>query len=253
VPGRVLSRAGHAGSRGGAQLNITVFLADDHTIVRDGLRALLEAQGDMRVVGEAATGREALSRLRGLSESVVIDVAIIDIAMPEMNGIDVTREIASALPSTAVIILSMYSTAEHVARAFEAGARAFLVKESAGAEVVSAVRTVHAGGRYVSGRVPGNLIPAHPPLVAGAGRTPLADLTERERRILGLLAAGRSPREIARALHASGTSVETMCDRLMERFSEHDLQGLAEFAAAHGLAPSTDVSSRTADVSRDDG
>ena len=134
-------------------MNITVFLADDHAIVRDGLRALLEAQSDIRVVGEAATGREALRRLKELSASVVIDVAIVDIAMPEMNGIDLTREIVAALPSTAVVILSMYSTAEHVSRAFLAGARAFLAKESAGTEVVDAVRAVHAGGRYVSERL----------------------------------------------------------------------------------------------------
>jgi len=134
-------------------VNITVFLADDHAIVRNGLRALLEAQSDIRVVGEAATGREALRRLKELSASVVIDVAIVDIAMPEMNGIDLTREIVTALPSTAVIILSMYSTAEHVSRAFLAGAQAFLAKESAGTEVADAVRTVHAGGRYVSQRV----------------------------------------------------------------------------------------------------
>lgn len=144
-------------------MNITVFLADDHAIVRDGLRALLEAQSDIRVVGEAATGREALRRLKELSASVVIDVAIVDIAMPEMNGIDLTREIVAALPSTAVVILSMYSTAEHVSRAFLAGARAFLAKESAGTEVADAVRTVHAGGRYVSERVPKSGVPAATP------------------------------------------------------------------------------------------
>ncbi len=140
-------------------MNITVFLADDHAIVRDGLRALLEAQGDIRVVGEASTGREALHRLKELSASIVIDVAIVDIAMPEMNGIDLTREIVAALPSTAVVILSMYSTAEHVSRAFLAGARAFLAKESAGAELADAVRAVHAGGRYVSERVPKGALP----------------------------------------------------------------------------------------------
>ena len=219
-------------------MSITVFLADDHAVVRDGLRALLEAQGDIRVVGEASTGAEALRRLNELSSSVIIDVAIVDIAMPEMNGIDVTREITASHPSVSVVILSMYSTAEHIARAFQAGARAFLVKESAGAEVVNAVRTAHSGGRYVSGRIASGAVPDSAPLPVASQASPLAHVTKLEREILGLLAAGRPTREIARVLRTSVTSVEATCAHLMQQFTQGDLGELARFASTHGFASS---------------
>jgi DNA-binding NarL/FixJ family response regulator len=134
-------------------VSITVFLADDHAVVRDGLKALLEAQKDIQVVGEAATGEETLRRLKELSASVEVDVLVVDISMPEPNGIDVAREVRETYPGMGVVVLSMHATAEHLARALAAGAHAYVVKESAGAEVVNAVRAVHEGGRYLSGRI----------------------------------------------------------------------------------------------------
>ena len=135
-------------------MKITVFLADDHAVVRDGLSFVLDAEPDITVVGNAADGRQAANRVVQLCP----DVVIMDIAMPELNGIDATREISTICPSSRVIILSMYLTAEHVMRALQAGARGYLMKESAGTEVVEAVRAVHAGHRYLSRQITDQLI-----------------------------------------------------------------------------------------------
>src|SRR5674476_286930 len=125
---------------------IRILLADDHAVVREGLRTILEAQGDMNIVGEASDGREALNK----AEALRPDVIIMDISMPEFNGIDATRMILMSLPSTKVIILSMHHTTEYVGRAMKAGARAFILKESAGSSAVNAVRAVMRGRLYFS-------------------------------------------------------------------------------------------------------
>jgi len=133
---------------------ITVFLADDHAVVRDGLRALLEAHADIQVIGDAADGRETVRQVARLCP----DVIVLDIAMPELNGIEAAREIGHVCPSTKVIILSMLSTTEHIFRALQAGARGYLLKESAGVEVVNAVRAVHAGQRYLSQKISDRIV-----------------------------------------------------------------------------------------------
>ena len=120
---------------------IRIVLADDHGVVRDGLRVLLEAQSDIQVVGDAANGREAMR----VTQQLHPDVVVMDIAMPELNGIEATLQIHDVSPSTQVLVLSMHSTTEHIFRALQAGARGYLLKDSAGAEVVDAVRAVHAG------------------------------------------------------------------------------------------------------------
>jgi DNA-binding NarL/FixJ family response regulator len=130
-------------------MTITVFLADDHAVVRDGLRLLLEEQGDIKVIGDAANGREAVHQVKQLRP----DVVVMDIAMPELNGIEATRQICEACPSAQVVVLSMHYTSEHIFRALQAGARGYLLKESAGIEVVNAARTVHAGHRYLSQKI----------------------------------------------------------------------------------------------------
>ena len=133
---------------------ITVFLADDHGVVRDGLRVLLEAQEDMCVVGDAANGREAMKRVLQLHP----DVVVMDIAMPELNGIEATLHIHETCPETEVLILSMHSSTEHIFRALQAGARGYLLKDSAGTEVVEAVRAAHAGRRYLSHKIAATVI-----------------------------------------------------------------------------------------------
>ena len=128
---------------------IRVLLADDHAPVRDGLRALLEGQADIEVVGDAANGHEVLRQARQLQP----DVVVMDIAMPELNGVEATQQMHDACPSTQVLILSMHSTTEHIFRALQAGARGYLLTDSAGSEVVDAVRVVHADRRYLSHKI----------------------------------------------------------------------------------------------------
>src|SRR3989304_299970 len=128
---------------------ITVFLADDHTVIREGLRLLLEAQGDITVVGEAADGADAVKQVIKSHP----DVVVMDIAMPMMNGIEATERICLACPSTRIVILSIHSSNEHIYRALKAGALGYLLKESAGKEVKDAIRTVHSGRRYLSRQI----------------------------------------------------------------------------------------------------
>lgn len=213
-------------------MSITVFLADDHAVVRDGLRFLLEAQQDMQVVGDAANGRVAVRQVLELCPAVVV----MDIAMPEMNGIEAARQIRERCPSTQVVILSMYSTAEHVFRALQAGARSYLLKESAGVEVVNAVRAVHAGQRYLSQKISEQVMDEylrqHEAVEAG---TPLSRLSPREQEILQLVAEGKSSVEIGAVLSLSPKTVETYRSRLMEKLDIGDLAGLIRFAIQHGL------------------
>ncbi len=162
-------------------MSITVFLADDHAVVRDGLQSMLEAQGDIEVIGQAGTGHEAVGQITELCP----DIAIVDIAMPELNGIDVTREVIKACPSTRVVILSMYSTTEHILQALQAGALGYVLKESAGVEVIGAVRAVHAGHRYLSEKILDRVVADYVSRSATVIiKSPLERLTPREREIL---------------------------------------------------------------------
>jgi DNA-binding NarL/FixJ family response regulator len=215
-------------------MSITVFLADDHAVVRDGLRVLLEAQPDIRVIGDAADGRETVRQVTRLCPEVVV----LDIAMPELNGIEAAREIAQACPSTQVIILSMHSTTEHIFRALQAGAHGYLLKESAGIEVVNAVRAVHAGHRYLSPKISDSLIDdyVHQRQAAEA-QSPLARLSPREREVLQLVVEGKSSAEIASILSLSLKTVETYRSRLMQKLDISDLPSLVKFAIQHGLTP----------------
>ena len=215
-------------------MSITVFLADDHAVVRDGLRVLLEAQPDIRVIGDAADGRETVRRVTRLCP----DVVVLDIAMPELNGIEAAREITQVCPSTQVIFLSMHSTTEHIFRALQAGAHGYLLKESAGIEVVNAVRAVHAGHRYLSPKISDSLIDdyVHQRQVAEA-QSPLARLSPREREVLQLVVEGKSSAEIAGILSLSLKTVETYRSRLMQKLDISDLPSLVKFAIQHGLTP----------------
>ncbi len=214
--------------------SITVFLADDHAVVRDGLRYMLEAQADITVVGDAANGRDAVRQVGQLCP----DVVIADIAMPELNGIAAAREISEICPRSQVIILSMHSTTEHVFRALQAGARGYLLKESAGIEVVNAVRAVHAGRRYLSDRISEQLVDdyVHQRQAAQA-KSPLARLSARERQVLQLVVEGRSSVEIAEMLFLSPKTVDTYRSRLMRKLGISDLPSLVKFAIQHGLTP----------------
>ncbi|MBP6189726.1 MAG: response regulator transcription factor [Azonexus sp.] len=210
-------------------MSITVLIADDHAVVRDGLRLLLETQPDIRVVGEVADGREAVEAVLRLKP----DVVLMDLAMPVLNGADATKLILEKRENTRIVMLSMHSTAEHVFRALQAGALGYLRKESAGSEVVDAVRTVHGGRRYLSQKITESVVDDY--IRKRAVDSPLESLSQREREILQLLVEGRSGIEIARQLHVSPKTVDTYRSRMMQKLGIGDLPGLVKFALQHGL------------------
>lgn len=210
-------------------MTISILIADDHSVVRDGLRLLLESQADLRVVGEVADGREAVDAALRLTP----DVIVMDLAMPQLNGIDAATQILEKLDGTRIIMLSMHSTVEHVFRALQAGAMGYLRKESAGSEVADAVRTVYAGRRYLSQKITESVVDDY--IRKRAVESPLDSLSQREREILQLLVEGRSGIEIARQLHVSPKTVDTYRSRMMQKLGIGDLPGLVKFALQHGL------------------
>ncbi len=213
-------------------MSITVLLADDHKVVCDGLGVLLDSEMDISVVYKASDGLEAIRRVQELKP----DVVIMDINMPELNGIEATRRIAEIYPSTRVIILSMYATSEYIFRALEAGAKGYLLKESAGTEVVDAVRTVNAGRHYLSGKISEKMIDDYLHLREDVtARSPLDRLSPRERDVLQLVVEGKTSVEIAEVLFLSPKTVDTYRSRLMQKLGIPDLPALVKFAIQHGL------------------
>lgn len=208
-------------------MTIRVLLADDHAVMRDGLKALLSATADLEVVGEVGNGREAVR----LAAELKPDVVIMDVAMPELNGIEAVRMLREQRPDARIVMLSMHSDAEHVYRALEAGAAGYLLKESAGEEVVSAVRTVCLGRQYLS-RALAVLERRSVPR-----ESPLASLSARERQVLQLVVEGQSSADIAARLHLSPKSVDTYRSRLMKKLGVADVTALVKFAVQHRLTP----------------
>ena len=213
---------------------IRVYLADDHAAVRKGLRCLLEAQDDMAVVGEAAGGRQAVQEVLQLRP----DVVIMDIALSELSGIEATQRIRQASPSTQIVILSLHTTNEHILRSFKAGANGYLLKEAAGQEVVEAVRAVHAGRRFLSQQIEEIVLERYLEEHPEDDTNPLERLTSREKKILKLLAEGKSSLQIGEILHLSTKRAETYRGRLMQKLKIRDLPGLVRFALQHGLIDS---------------
>jgi DNA-binding NarL/FixJ family response regulator len=214
-------------------MSITVFLADDHGVVREGLRMLLETEQDIKVVGSADNGKDAVNLIKDLKP----DIAIIDIAMPGLNGIEVTAQVREKSTATKCIILSMHSTSEHIFRSFKAGARGYLLKESAGSEVVDAVRSVYSGRRYVCQKISDVMIDSNIREQEGqpGQKSPLERLSAREREILQLVAEGKSSAAIAAILLISQKTVETYRSRLMTKLGIHDIPSLVRFAIKHGI------------------
>ena len=208
-------------------MRIRVLIADDHALIRDGLRSLLAAQPDIEVVSAAANGREAVREVHRLQPSVVL----MDITMPELNGIEATRQIAERCPSVKVVILSVHATVEHYYQAARAGARGYLLKESASEEVAAAIRSVHVGKRFVSTRIAECLQSR----LGAASTSPIDSLSRREREILQLVAEGQSSAEIATLISISPKSVDTYRSRLMQKLGLHGLCDMVKFAIRHGL------------------
>jgi len=211
-------------------MTIRVLLADDHALMREGLRALLDNTDDIEVVGEVRTGREAQIQVPKLEPHVVL----MDIAMPDLNGIEAARVIHLKCPAVRIVMLSMHATAEYVYRAFEAGACGYLLKEAAVEEVITAVRTVHGGGRYLSPAL-AEIVPDH---ALEKARSPVDRLSTRERQVLQLVVEGHTSSEIARMIHLSPKSVDTYRSRLMAKLGADDLPSLVKFALEHGLTSS---------------
>jgi len=213
-------------------MSITIILADDHRVVREGLRALLERHDDIKVVGEAADGREAVK----LAATLKPDVVVMDISMPVLNGIEATQQVLEVSPSSRVIILSMYSTSEHIFRSFKAGAQGYLLKESAGEDVVNAVRVVREGRRYLTDKITETLLDdfIHQRSLVES-ESPVSRLSKRERHILQLVVEGKSSSEIGSQLFLSPKTIETYRSRIMHKLSINDVPGLVKFALQHGL------------------
>jgi DNA-binding NarL/FixJ family response regulator len=210
-------------------MTITVFLADDHRVLRDGLRILLESQEDIQVVGDAENGNKAIEGIL----SAEPNVAVMDITMPELNGIDAAQVIHETLPEIGIVILSIHSDLEHVFRALQAGAQGYLLKESAGSEVISAVRAVYLGRRYLSPSIRDAVTEAY--MHNRQVQSPLELLSLREREVLQLTVEGYSSAEIAEKLELSPKTVETYRSRLMGKLGVHDLPELVRFAIKHGI------------------
>ena len=209
---------------------IRVLIADDHDVVAEGLRHVIEAQEDMEIVDSVRDGREAVRR----TIETRPDIVLMDNAMPELNGTEATHLISTRVPETRVIMVSMYSDPVHACRALEAGASGYVIKKSAAREVVEAIRVVRAGKRYLSEPLSGAVIDRY--VSRASARDSAAPLSSRERQVLQLLAEGRSMAEIAATLSLSQKTVETYRARMMDKLGIHDLAGLVRFAIKQGIA-----------------
>jgi DNA-binding NarL/FixJ family response regulator len=212
---------------------ITVLLAEDHTLVRDGLRILLDSQDDLEIVGEASDGPRAVQLVRKLKP----DVAVLDLTMPSLNGIEATRQIRAAEVPTRVLILTMHRDRRYLFESLRAGASGYLIKDAAFAELVTAIRTVAGGQTYLSPAVADLVMDDY--VLRARGEEEGGDLERlsgREREILRLIAEGKSSIEIGRILHISNHTVDTHRRNLMVKLDIHTLAGLVKFAVRHGVS-----------------
>ncbi len=208
---------------------IRVLLADDHALVRAGFRSLLEKLG-VQVVGEAENGIQVIH----LVETLQPDIVLMDIAMPELNGLEATTRLVQQFPAVRVVILSMHATVEYARRAVRAGAAGYLLKDSSAAELDLALRAVARGETFLSPRISKFIVADYAASVPPAA-TPLDKLTSRQREILQLIAEGHSRKEIAERLNISVKTFDTYRAQLMEQLDIHDVAGLVRFAASVGL------------------
>ena len=208
-----------------------MVLADDHVLFRDGLRVLLEKEADLKVVGEANNGREAVR----LAAELQPDIVVMDISMPDLNGIEAAREISARTPKTKVLGLSMHSDRRFVAAMPQAGAAGHILKDCDYEEFLRAVRSVLAGQTYLSPAVAGEVVGAHVRGSEGATSQPLGDLTSRQLEILQLRAEGRATKQIAARLHISTKTVDAHRHEIMTKLDLHSIAELTKFAVREGL------------------
>jgi len=208
---------------------IKVLLADDHGIVRAGLRRIVEETGDMEVVIEADDGREALNRARALQP----DVAVVDISMPGMDGLELISQLLALYPELPILVLTMHEEEQYVVRSIAAGAMGYMTKQSAPEQLVKAVRQLHGGGRYLSEEAAESL--ALRVARGQGGRSDLDSLSNRELQVLRALALGQTNREIAEGYGISVKTVDTYRFRLLKKLGLRNNADLSRFAIQHGL------------------
>jgi DNA-binding NarL/FixJ family response regulator len=206
---------------------IRVLLAEDHETVRQGLKLLIDAQTDMQVVGEARDGREAVNAVA----TVAADVAVLDISMPEMNGLAATRVIAESAPQTAVVALTRYGDEAYVQQMLGAGARGYVLKQSASAELLAAIRAAASGRQYLDTALAGR---AGSPLFRPRGQAGLPRISDREAEVLRMMAAGHSNKEIATTLDVSVKTVEVHKSNAMRKLGLHSRIDVVRYALLQG-------------------
>jgi DNA-binding NarL/FixJ family response regulator len=206
---------------------IRILLVDDHAMVRQGFRLILSAQSDMEIVGEAGNGREAVE----LADQLKPDVVVMDVAMPELNGIEATRRITASSPRTRVLALSMYKDSVYVREILRAGARGFLLKDAIDRDLLAAVRAVASGEGYLSPAVSEAVLSDYRRHVTD----PLDLLSSREREVLQMIAEGKTNKDIATALELSVYTVDAHRGRIMEKLNLHSVGELVRFAVRKGL------------------
>jgi DNA-binding NarL/FixJ family response regulator len=216
---------------------IRVMLADDHALFRAGIRSLLEAIEGVSIVGEARDGHEAL---RMVAERRP-DIVLLDVALPQLNGIEVAERLVREAPGTRILMLSMFANEEYVLRSLRAGAAGYLLKDSTVVELESALRSVADGGSYLSPAVSGHVLAAYVRRVGQDAVPPEPTLTPRQREVLQLIAEGHGTKEIAARLCLSAKTVETHRAQLMERLGIRDVAGLVRYAIRAGIVSADEV------------
>jgi two-component system, NarL family, response regulator NreC len=211
---------------------LRILLADDHIVMRAGLRALLERQPNLEVVGESENGRETV----GLAASLRPDVVVMDVGMPVLNGIEATQMIVTQCPTIAVVILSMHADESYVMRALKAGARGYLLKDSAAADLIGAIQAISQGKSFFSPKVSRILAEDYVRVLKQKGAVDTYDLlTSREREILQLLAEGKANKEVATALNISPYIVETHRGHILQKLNLHNSAELILYAVGKGI------------------
>ena len=212
-------------------MSIKVLLVDDHAIIREGLRSLLEKQPEMKVIADTDDGRKALEFVRDLLPNIVI----MDISMPGLNGIEATRQITAEFPAVKVIALSIHSKRRFVADMLSAGATGYILKECLFDELVQAIKAVAAGGRYLSPRITDVVVNDYVKRLSATTESPFEALKAREREVLQLVAEGKSTKQIALELHVSTKTIEANRRQIMEKLNIHSVAELTKYAVREGL------------------
>ncbi len=212
-------------------MSIRILVADDHGIVREGLCSLLRKQPEMEIVGEATDGRKAL----GLVRELIPDVVVMDITMPNLNGVDATRQIIRELPKVKVIALSMHSSNVFVADMIKAGASGYILKDCLFDELVEAIQIVYDGGIYLSPDVVSVVIGDYVNRLTKTNGSPLENLTNREREVLQLIGEGKNTKQIAKQLHVSAKAIEANRRKIMDKLHTHSVADLVRWAILGGL------------------